>query len=534
MFKFTNSQDIYSVVNKYISEEDFKDGITLLEKLINISSKKEGFNIAYGEMLNRINIWDPSSDIKGLCHLEEFLAKLFEVSGNQKEGMLDYYTGIGFYDMLENPEVAKARLQDQENKKGGAFHLNDAEAKCYKDCPNYFYHYIVAYQLRNSSHHVSDIDFMDDRLQKITSMFVVYLDQCLKNKEAIEKAFEEDVLKTNIDYDKFVEQAYKELADFEKTFLQLVWVDEKENAPDYDQECCFKFIGEAGAGKTTQMKKKYWEEVKAVAEKKRESLPIWINLGELNGIEEATLEQKIRTALDQYSEFYEVLLKYNKISLYLDGYNEVLLGRTDKQDSIKKTLASDIDEIHKKYPKVPIFLTDRKHITNPPCLKYRVKVCHYNGMSMEDIYQYCNKKMDQEDLQKMNDYLKSENASWLEREVKIPGKIDKLISLVLEGIQPTSEIEFYTEYLEFILDREWNEKKETRLDDLRYLLHKLAKNLNGSSDEKSEYEILDLWSNHPEASRLLALAKELPILIPGSSDRDYKFAYPQYYYIFSR
>lgn len=534
MFRFTNSQDIYSAVNKYIGEEDFKEGISLLEKLINISSKKEGFNTSYGEKLNSINIWDPSSDIKGLCHLEEFLAKLFEISGDQKEGMLDYYTGIGFFDMLKNPEITKARLKDPKNKEGGAFHLNEANAECYKDCPNHFYHYIVAYQLRNSSHHVSDIEYMDDRLKKISSMFVVYLDQCLKNRELIEKAYDEDVLKSNIDYDKFVEPAYKELANFEKTFLQLVWVDEKENEADYSQGCCFKFIGEAGAGKTTQMKKKYWEEVKAVAEKTRESLPIWINLGELNGFEEATLEQKVRAALGPYSDYYEVLLKYSKISLYLDGYNEVLLGRNDNQDSIKKTLASDIDAIHKKYPKVPIFLTDRKHKTNPPCLQHQVKVCHYNGMSMEDIHNYCNKKLEQEDLQKMTDYLKSENAVWLERNINIPGKIDKLISLVLEGILPKTENEFYKEYLEFILDREWNEKKETRLDDLRYLLHKLAKTLNGSSDEKSEYEILDLWSGNPEASRLLALAKELPILIPGSSDRDYKFAYPQYYHIFSR
>lgn len=533
---FANSQNIYSFVKDFISEDDFQDGISLLEKMINIDDEKDGFDEAYGVLLNSISTLDPKIDVKSICQIEEFFSKLFRLAGKQTDGMMmmNYYTEIGFYDMLKNRAIIKARLNDPQNKDGGAFRLNSAESKYYEGCPNHFYHYIVAYQFRNTSSHVSDKESSLTRMKKISSLLVVYLDQCLKNKELIESTYDEHILQTNIDYSKFVEQAYIELADFENFFLQLEWVDEKEKRLDYGNECCFKFIGEAGAGKTTQMKKKYWDEVKAVYENKKEILPIWINLGELNGIEEATLEQKVKSLLDKYSDYYDTILRNNRISLYLDGYNEVLLSRDDKHDAIKKKLATDIDALHRKYPQMSIFMTDRKHRSNPPCLQRHVKVCHYNGMNMEDIRNYCNKKLNSEDFQKMNDYLLSDNASWLENNINIPGKIDKLITLVLEDVIPQTENDFYKEYLEFILDREWNEKKETRLDELRFLLHRLARNLNGASDEKSEYEILELWSNNSEAARLLTLAKELPILVPGSSEREYKFAYTQYYHIFSK
>lgn len=543
MFEFTDAfkQNTYNLIRDAISEKEFILGISLLEKFINIDVEEDGFDKKHGRDLNNHSLYDNTWTMKDYQY-EAFFRKLGKISGawsnEKKMGVI--YGKIGFYKLLSIPEIKEARKQDPKNEDlQKEFSIANAEERHYEQCPCNFYHYIVAYKNRNYLCHNGAIEesFMT-KMKKVAAMYIVFLEQCIKNKEVIEQSFEQQLIESKVDFQKFAMDYLNDEQDFyDNKFLQLPWLNENDEIVHYTEKNCMKFIGEAGVGKTTQMRKIFWDEVFEIMEGKSKRIPIWLDLSDMNGIDGVILEEKIRASLGEYSIFYGVLFEKNLISLYLDGYNEVLMDNREKQESLKKKLAYDIDDIHRKYPKLRICMTDRKQKSNPPCLMDNVEVCHFEGMNEAEIKEYCRKYLLNSTYLDMEQYLASEDAEWLYNEMIIPEKMNILIKLIESKRYPKDENEFYNEYLEFIIEREECEKKETRIGELKYLLYKLANQLESPEDEKKEYDILELWTKSGkiaivEARRLLDLAKELPILVPGKTRNSYRFKYEQYFYIF--
>ncbi len=540
--------NLTSLLGSAFSYDEYQKGFLAFEKLLCIEDKSSSFNQDYAEYLNGLNDNFKTWDAGACCELEGFLEKIERLKGQDTEGvyLIDLYTRLGFYDWLNEEDVKKARALDPinssnaDNRPGcGGFHFmmgekNFVDASIYKDCGHFFANYITAYQLRNGPKaHDMAVGSFSKKIEYITSLFIVYLDQCLKNYDLINTRADDDILNKAINYVDYSNERLEDLGDFNKHFLQLEWFDENNSVLDCHFTRCVKFIGEAGLGKTTQMRKMYYTALEEVSNGSLEALPVWINLSDMSGTQDISLENKISESLSDYKDYYELLLEKNKIMLFLDGYNEVLT--TDTKDAVKRNLARDIDEIHERYPSVFISMTDRMKKSNPRCLMDNVSIYTYNGLSREQIKQYVKKKTDDSTSEIIIDYLNGDNSAWLGNSMIIPEKINSLIRLIKNNTLPTSEKDFYDRYLDFILERERRDKKETRIDDLMYLLYILSQELSGYDDEKTRNEIVKLWQSEGnvgdlrETNRLFDLAVELPILIPGKSDNTFRFAFQQYY-----
>jgi hypothetical protein len=367
----------------------------------------------------------------------------------------------------------------------------------------------------------------------------VYLDQCIQNADLINDYFNKELTST-IDYVSFAEAQEKLInprQDFNQNYVQLRWVDDTmHHTFIYDFQSSTKFIGEAGIGKTTQMKKMFLSLVEQIrSNPEMQILPIWINLANLTK-ENLSLEQKIKEMLgEETAPLYELLLKHGMLALFLDGYNEVL------DDTVKVSLANEIDNmIHREYPNVPIAMTDRRKISNPPCLTGRgdvpVIVYECEALSEDMIRKYVELKATDNTRKSLLDYLDSPDSHWMRNTPVIPAKLESLIALMSSGSKPLSEDDFYGKYLDYILDRERNEKKDMRISTLVELLQILAEHMDKDESEMERRKITDFWlhegytGTRDVAIDYFVLAYELGILTTGSNDRAFKFRYKQYYY----
>lgn len=531
-------------------EDEVSIGCDIFEKLINISESNSDFNKEYGKILNAVDVFDINEishviRIEGLFRKITVLKKFPLVNKNGKDcTMVDFYNMIGFYDWLNDDKVKKARSHDKVNKdnvsndkNGDGFKLNTADVSCYLDCPYHIKSYIMVYQVRNNLAHSNLIKMnLQKMIDIITDYFTVCIDQCLKNKKLINDYYESELLDNKIDYIKFVEKPLKNIKEFNDKFLPLLWYNEQDKEFSNEIFSAVKFVGEPGMGKTTRMKKMYFDLVNEVVHKKKEMLPIWINLSELNNHSIMNLEELIKRELGDYAPHLELLLEKNKVAFFLDGYNEVFLNGLE--NTVKVRLANDIDNLRECYPKVVIAITDRDKNSIPKCMSQRdVQVFSFNGLNLCEIREYVKLKTNSDEEKKVFEYLDSEQSKWITDVKIIPSKLNNLIELLIDDIKPEQEDDFYDKYLDFVLEREKNVKKETRIDILIYMLRILANSFDDPDVEKSYTEIFDIWMEKcnsriqlREINELFTLATELSILIPGNADGKYKFANSMYYY----
>ncbi len=478
--------DLTSIIGENFPAEDLTRALATFENLININSIDSDFNQSYGDFLNSSNIsafnWDYSTGNKW----NSFKEKLDKVPPQPE----NFSPG----DSLQKAyEEAKQKLESGLiTETGVAAHFD-----------------------------------------RVKSLFTAYLYNCLLKQASIDDCYEKEVLSGKIDFVKYANAQIDKVAYIEKDFIQLEWFDDNKEAFDYSTKSAVKFIGEAGLGKTTQMKRLYFNLLNDVLKKGKKVIPVWVDLSDLSDTDETSIRNKVANELGEYGQYYELLLKNNSIALFFDGYNEVL--SRDNQDILRRRLASDIDDIHGDYPSIMLAMTDRSKKSNPPCLMKDVKVFTCTGLTKDEVIAYVELKNGADAAAKIEEYLGSETSNWFTDSTIIPAKMNSIIDLFNSGIQPQGEEDFYEKYWDFILEREEIEKKETRIDDLKYLLYVLANEyFKSSGDSLPQMEITKIWKKElngdlAEARRLFKLAVEMPILVPDETDSAYKFAYPAYF-----
>ncbi len=534
---------------KEIPEDEFKKGIIAFEQLINISDPTSNFNQELGVYLNEHDIHDEKYNIANLCRLEGILRKICRLQGVNTEGfmMQNLYTHIGFYSWLNDDEIKAARAKDEANSANAAnlpgegFSLRYADSQAYAGCPHYFMHYIIAYQFRNGGK-AHDFPIDKDpiiRLSMIKSVMIVFLDQCIKNADLIGKKYLDEVLSTEVNFSEFAKKRINEIPDRERevlaSFIQLDWSNNKDDKDiiKYDYSRCVKLYGEPGLGKTTQMREMYFRLLNDVKDGKKDILPIWIDLADFSFVDEsdASLEAKISDTYPEIGKHYKELLENNKIAFFLDGYNEILSD--DDYLKVKRKISLDIQDIHEDHPERFIAMTDRSVDSNPPCLSSDVILYTCKGLTLKQMLEYAKAKAGEEISQKIDEYINGVDGEWFASLQVSPTKMNSLIDLIKNGNEPEDEEEFYEAYLEYVIDRERNEKKETRMSSLLDALGELTGIMNHESDEKRRSEIRNLWKDSKivgqEFDNYLRLASELGILVPGVGDNTYKFGCPQYY-----
>lgn len=530
--------DIRSIIGDYFSNEDFAKGLEAFENLINIdeensnmeenSNTKENsnFDSEYGDYLNETSIIDPSWNVYTGCRIEGLLRKLEKLKGENTEGIMlqEYYKRLGFYTWLDEPEIMNARSKDTANSSGGEFHLAAADAKVYAECAHFIGAYISVYQLSNKTKaHNNPED--DNLIDNIKNLFIVYLDQCIRNYDLICDVYVSELIERKINYKAYAEEHLNGFADFLDDFLQLNWEGDKNDVFEYDYSKSVKFVGEAGMGKTTQMRRMYYQLLSDVAEGNKKIIPIWIELKDVKE-DACSMKALLEMNLGEYGHYYNRMIEKNVLALFLDGYNEIL------NENVKRMIANEVDNLHKIHPEILIALTDRSKKSNPTVLMKNSVSYTFKGLTKEEIEKYALLKCDKDKVDDILAYLKT--VEWLYSTNMIPEKMNNLIDLLSDGIEPENEDEFYDVYLEYILDREVDDKKETRIEDLKFCLGELTNMMSNARDEMPRNDIIKIWlplnNNDLHLTQdLFDLAIRLPILKPGIGNNTYMFAHPQYF-----
>ena len=481
--------------------EEFENAISLLEDLVYIRMEENSFDISFGEYLNSVGADD--WDMKKGFRLPEFFEKLAKLKDDVS------FTVNALEQIVQGEDVSSTKRE----------------------------YYKIAWEYTNTFEKNSLLEeYSPDEIHK--SVFYVYMDQCLMNQSAIENGFNEHALAMELDFVGFakgIEGAEAEDKEFyENKFVDLKWLNVKQPV-ELTYEESVKFIGEPGVGKTTKMRKLFWEEVAAVKNGARKALPVWVELKELNEVNDLSLDKAIKEKLlQEHCENFEILLENGWLSLYLDGYNEVIVSE-EREETFKTNLSRYIDKLHEEYKKVRICITDRMEKSVPACMEQDVTVLRFEGMSIADMKDYAVKMQTEEDAKKILQFLDSEDSIWMnsDRLIMIPEKMNMLMELVLSPEEnPRSLEDFYGKYLESIIERE-RTKKETRLSTLESMLEIFATELGDAGEEMKVSRVKDMWNerigDYKKTEKLLELAMDMHILEPGKKNRTCKFKYEQYF-----
>ena len=115
--------------------------------------------------------------------------------------------------------------------------------------------------------------------------------------------------------------------------------------------------------------------------------------------------------------------------------------------------------------------------------------------------------------------------------------ISKLIVLsgLSDNIIPKDENDFYQIYIDYLLNREAEEKYETRIDELKDMLSIFSCELYNHEDGRSSKDIRDLWTQNgidrKNARELLNLSVDMKIL-ENNEGKNFKFRNEFYYNYF--
>lgn len=393
--------------------------------------------------------------------------------------------------------------------------------------------YVSVWKYRNYYEHYSKMTKVEKTCMS-EGFFVVLIDICNQYREVIEKYFFseiEDKLK------KFKKEKKENLqkvgkGDFyEKQFTKMKWGDEYVTWSNDDSNWkTILLLGEAGAGKTTQMEKLYWDELKG----ERITLPIWIKVQDLSKEEnigtdiiEKCIKKEMGTKLDAY---YEDCLIKGYCSLYIDGLNE-LLGK--EKNAGLSPLRLSIQQIRKNYPEARICMTDREDRFKT----IKKKIYSYSGMDKKECMEYCEKYWGKEGKERVLDFLNNTENSWFWENIT-PEKINALHAMLKESIEPVNVEDYQYKYVEHILIREYEIKCDERVDYLIIALQDMARAMGAENSCFPGDDITELFAaigggNKFLARELFYLACELSI-IEEKEDEKYGFTYPAYYKFFNR
>lgn len=399
--------------------------------------------------------------------------------------------------------------------------------------------FIYAWQYRNVVLHPEiKVDREDYALIK-KCFFTVLLEVCIANKKLIEECYLEELEKS---VRPVFDAKKKELRDkgkeretfFQETYVKLNWGTEGEDIPEWNEKHkAILLIGEAGAGKTTQMERLYWDEL---CSDKVAHFPIWIKIQELKT---KNLLDEIKDKINDLNSGCrcEEALREGLISLYLDGLNELLVD--DRRESAMK-LANTIQYLMNEYENLHICMTDRTTERLGEVIEAaKVTVYKCESMDKDTITDYCERHWGIElatNIIVAVDSAKPQNAwFWSEEHRVIPEKVNGLAEMIRKGNVPTNEDEYYQYYIEHILKREIEKKHDKlRVLTLKKLLYKLT--VQFDYEEMFYVDVSDCFKNNlsgdeERAAEYFELACQLLLLV--ESNEKYVFNYYGYYKYFS-
>lgn len=384
----------------------------------------------------------------------------------------------------------------------------------------YWGHYLIGYDSRiDSAHGYSTYD-------KARSMMVVILDTCEAYRDEIENAYAVYLFNKDFDADNYCKEIIKEGKEkrIEESYEEVFWDDfsgklplATQNIEAKIQESRIKLIGGPGVGKSTTLKYCQFMASKAYLDKKTTRIPVYI---ELKDTVKTKLEQLIANEIKVDTDKLDTVFANSMVSLYLDGYNEIL------EENALKATSTAIDEILDKYKKLPVVITDRFAVSSVPVGVNTTTPYHLVPLEQKQIinmFRRILKLVSNDDeivTLAWKAFVKDVNASdnalefnldykWLcDDDVPLTPLVIRFIvehevlNCTKKRNNPEASLEtvnkenFWKVIIPEILKREASSKKEERLNILVDLLHHLATKIrpNETMDRETMLDVLKNYS----------------------------------------
>lgn len=245
-----------------------------------------------------------------------------------------------------------------------------------------------------------------------------------------------------------------------------------------------KIIGEAGSGKTTALKRIQYVLSQNFIANKINTIPVYIALGELNGTKEVILS-KIIEILDLDRFQVQDLLATGNIVLLLDGYNEIL------NYDVQKIIATEIDKHFSIfYPKTKIIVSDRTvSRVAIPMLSHAVRL-FLKEITLNEKLTFFRERTSS-DIFILIDKHAQRNPHYFDV-LNTPYKMMQFLQVVKDTKSiPNNPTEGY---LDILLEREQNEKKEVEMRHMSELLQFLAYYMHQHESKFTETNLNDYTS----------------------------------------
>lgn len=515
------------------------NGVRTLEKLVNSKVSGDKMPKDIDETLkNNLNVWDKNQGNFDSAPVEGVLRKIVQILPNDelkpvtnpniKRGLAKYYTQLGIMEELENAysRICPGRALNADVQ-SDRWTIPDRSLWTDRQ-----YDYVCVWRYRNRKVHSQNID---EQSSLQTGFFSVLIDACNRFQDKIEEKYSA-TFRSAME-NEFVKYKEKLIASnnrkdfFENEFTELYWGDKKVEWTQKGKTILL--LGEAGAGKTTQMEKLYWDEL----ESRRAAFPIWLEVRKLvkeEGFNQGKLEEYVRKNLgDVYEECYEPCMEQGFVSLYIDGLNEITM---EEKDQITSQLLQAINNIRKEYPKIRICLTDRR---NQLDIKDNIQIYTCSSMSDDKIAEYCEKKWGVACRDEVMAFL--EKNEWFSDPgitTVTPEKINGLAEIFKDDEVPKDEDDYYFKYLDHILKREEENKSDKRVRKLKPMFYWLTLDMEDGLDQFYSMDIVQKFAkmssnNISYAVDIFDLACDIPIIEKQDSGK-YGFVHPAYYNYFHR
>ncbi len=439
-----------------------------------------------------------------LCKFETFLRKmLFLLKPQDFQRITDEKKGLAavIKELSLNPNRISYR---------------DDEANEQRDHFSYDYHLNKVYNLRNTESHEMELWRTRELDENIESLFIFYLEAVNMHKDELKEVLAEQ----QNDFTQYVNSIIQRFELLSKRFISTESVEdfsvfesyavehkstasleeaESERAGTVDNirkshlpEKRMLLWGDAGMGKSTTLQYLTYIDAKDYSEGQSSTIPVYVPLGMMINQEE-TLEQYICKELGvEYLAGID-LLKAGKVSLFLDGVNEI---SADASTGVQTRRLKEIQALMDQYSNSLIIVSNR-----PDSYSYfkGIPVFRLQKMDYKRIVEFLQKNTDDEQIRERIIESIQDNHRLLQI-ISTPLMATRLIAIVHELKElPKSEGTIIKLFLESLYKRERFEKKDTRFDEFKthHLLVHLASygfEKNGTNSGLSYQDVIECFA----------------------------------------
>lgn len=368
------------------------------------------------------------------------------------------------------------------------------------------------------SSNINNLDYININMywDYISNLFIAYLELANKLKDNIMQQY--ILLNLNIrEYIHNIIENYENKINFKYIPSSVVKLTSYDFLDEFDDENGItlpftkvndsgkykkiKLIGYAGVGKTTTLE--YIEYQDALNYDKTNIIPVIISLITVNEITsiEALICRKLNID-EENEEVIKYLIRKNKINLYLDGINEISILDGNKRKEFLNLLE---DFINKKENKdLKVIVTDRDN--DKVSVLNSSNTFLIQGMNDSDINEFIEGNSMPDKVLKIKEEI-NKNEEILDA-ITHPIMLKNIITIIeCENKLPQNIEDLVSVYLDSIIKRELEEKKDEYANYINDFLRYLVKNIVTTKDvlanpSISHFEIIPIFYEIADSKKI--------------------------------